>query len=110
MRIGERVKQLRLAAGMTQADLARAANVSQGRIAHVEAVGGGLNSRSLTRFAAALGVPAAVLLDDNEVVVDRKSLLLTGCIEVLKQLPEESLRVTLPMLKMLATASAREKA
>lgn len=52
--LGERLRAIRLARGMSQAEVARAANVSLGAVRHLE-LGTGATIRTLVRVARAIG-------------------------------------------------------
>jgi DNA-binding XRE family transcriptional regulator len=62
-RIGQRLRALRLAAGLTQAELARRTGIHRPNIARVEAGRHTPSIETLARIAAAMGVPTSRVLD-----------------------------------------------
>lgn len=66
-RLGARVRELRRAAGLTQAELARRTGIHRPNIARVEAGRHTPSLETLARLAAAIGVPTATVLavDDD---------------------------------------------
>lgn len=64
-KLGARVRELRLAAGLTQAELARRTGIHRPNIARVEAGRHTPSLETLARLAAAIGVPTASVLDVN---------------------------------------------
>jgi DNA-binding XRE family transcriptional regulator len=60
--LGERLRALRLAAGLTQAELARRTGIHRPNIARVEAGRHTPSLDTLNRLASAIGVPAARVL------------------------------------------------
>jgi DNA-binding XRE family transcriptional regulator len=64
-RLGARIRALRLAAGLTQAELARRTGIHRPNIARVEAGRHTPSLETLARVAAALGVPTARVLTDD---------------------------------------------
>lgn len=66
-RLGARLRQLRLAAGLTQAELARRTGIHRPNIARVEAGRHTPSLETLARLASAIGVPTTrVLTEDGE--------------------------------------------
>ena len=62
-----RLEELRLAKGLSQAELARRSGVPQPTISRLEArKGNSVDLRALERLADALGVNAAVLIDHRK--------------------------------------------
>lgn len=64
VRLGQRVRELRLAAGLTQAELARRTGIHRPNIARVEAGRHTPSLETLARLANAIGVPTTAVLDD----------------------------------------------
>jgi DNA-binding XRE family transcriptional regulator len=62
VRLGQRLRALRLAAGLTQAELARRTGIHRPNIARVEAGRHTPSLETLARLAAAIGVPTARVL------------------------------------------------
>lgn len=62
-KLGARIRELRLAAGLTQAELARRTGIHRPNIARVEAGRHTPSLETLARLAAAIGVPTASVLD-----------------------------------------------
>ena len=61
---GQKLRELRTAAGLTQADLARRLGLSKGRVSQMETSGEGLGRLDrLDELAEALGVPVSVLME-----------------------------------------------
>ena len=66
MKIGEKIRQLRTAKGLTQRELAaRAGYTDHTTIARVETGKGDLPQSKIVKIAAVLGVPAGYLVDDR---------------------------------------------
>ena len=66
MTIGERVKAIRMAKGMRQADLGEKMGYSRQRISSMEARLHSPSVETLTAFAEALDVPVIRLIDDGD--------------------------------------------
>lgn len=64
-KLGARIRELRLAAGLTQAELARRTGIHRPNIARVEAGRHTPSLETLARLAAAIGVPTSSVLDDG---------------------------------------------
>ncbi len=64
VRLGQRLRALRLAAGLTQAELARRTGIHRPNIARVEAGRHTPSLETLARLAAAIGVPTTRVLAD----------------------------------------------
>lgn len=64
VRLGQRIRELRLAAGLTQAELARRTGIHRPNIARVEAGRHTPSLETLSRLATAIGVPTTRVLDD----------------------------------------------
>ncbi len=64
-KLGARIRELRLAAGLTQAELARRTGIHRPNIARVEAGRHTPSLETLARLAAAIGVPTASVLDGD---------------------------------------------
>jgi DNA-binding XRE family transcriptional regulator len=64
VRLGQRLRQLRLSAGLTQAELARRTGIHRPNIARVEAGRHTPSLETLARLAAAIGVPTTRVLAD----------------------------------------------
>jgi DNA-binding XRE family transcriptional regulator len=62
-KLGARIRELRLGAGLTQAELARRTGIHRPNIARVEAGRHTPSLETLARLAAAIGVPTASVLD-----------------------------------------------
>ncbi len=65
-RLGQRLRQLRVAAGLTQAELARRTGIHRPNIARVEAGRHTPSLDTLARIAHAIGVSATQVLDGND--------------------------------------------
>jgi DNA-binding XRE family transcriptional regulator len=63
--LGERLRKLRLAAGLTQAELARRTGIHRPNIARVEAGRHTPSLETLNRLASAIGVPTARVLSEE---------------------------------------------
>ena len=63
-RLGKRIRELRLAAGLTQAELARRTGIHRPNIARVEAGRHTPSLATLSRLASAIGVRTTAVLDD----------------------------------------------
>ncbi|MBX3275775.1 MAG: helix-turn-helix transcriptional regulator [Sandaracinaceae bacterium] len=63
VRLGQRIRELRLAAGLTQAELARRTGIHRPNIARVEAGRHTPSLETLARLASAIGVPTTAVLD-----------------------------------------------
>ncbi|SHJ64647.1 helix-turn-helix domain-containing protein [Desulfofundulus thermosubterraneus] len=66
MELSQKLKKLRQARGFSQTKLAEISGVSQSFIAYLEAGTKQPTVRILRKLAAALNVPASVLLEDND--------------------------------------------
>ena len=64
VRLGQRIRELRLAAGLTQAELARRTGIHRPNIARVEAGRHTPSLETLARLANAIGVPTTRVLDE----------------------------------------------
>jgi DNA-binding XRE family transcriptional regulator len=64
VKLGKRIRELRLAAGLTQAELARRTGIHRPNIARVEAGRHTPSLETLARLAQAIGVPTTRVLDD----------------------------------------------
>ena len=64
VRLGARLRELRVAAGLTQAELARRTGIHRPNIARVEAGRHTPSLETLARLAQAIGVPTTRVLDD----------------------------------------------
>jgi len=64
VRLGQRIRELRLAAGLTQAELARRTGIHRPNIARVEAGRHTPSLETLARLATAIGVPTTAVLDE----------------------------------------------
>jgi DNA-binding XRE family transcriptional regulator len=64
VRLGQRLRALRLSAGLTQAELARRTGIHRPNIARVEAGRHTPSLETLARLAAAIGVPTTRVLSD----------------------------------------------
>ncbi|MCA9606566.1 MAG: helix-turn-helix transcriptional regulator [Myxococcales bacterium] len=64
VRLGQRIRELRLAAGLTQAELARRTGIHRPNIARVEAGRHTPSLETLARLASAIGVPTTAVLDE----------------------------------------------
>lgn len=64
-RLGKRLRQLRLEAGLTQAELARRTGIHRPNIARVEAGRHTPSLETLSRLATAIGVPATRVLSED---------------------------------------------
>lgn len=73
--IGERVRDCRLAAGMSQTDLAREVGLDRTMLAKIEAGARRVDALELARFSATLGVPMEHLLEDRPLVLSRRTQL-----------------------------------
>lgn len=73
--IGERVRDCRIAAGMSQTGLARKVGLDRTMLAKIEAGKRRLDALELARFASALEVPMEHLLEDRPLVLSRRAQL-----------------------------------
>lgn len=64
VKLGKRIRELRLAAGLTQAELARRTGIHRPNIARVEAGRHTPSLETLARLAQAIGVPTTRVLDE----------------------------------------------
>lgn len=71
--IGERIRDSRSAAGMSQADLARAVGLDRTMLAKIEAGARRVDALELARFSATLGVPMEHFLEDRPLVLSRRT-------------------------------------
>ncbi len=73
--IGERIRDSRSAAGLSQADLARAVGLDRTMLAKIEAGARRVDALELARFSAILGVPMEHFLQDRPLVLSRRTQL-----------------------------------
>ncbi|WP_410647032.1 ImmA/IrrE family metallo-endopeptidase [Amycolatopsis sp. cmx-4-54] len=73
--VGERVRESRLAAGMSQAGLASAVGLERTKIAKIESGGRQIDALELAKLAAALKVPMGHFLREQPVVLSRRTSL-----------------------------------
>ncbi|GAA5116285.1 hypothetical protein GCM10025762_32320 [Haloechinothrix salitolerans] len=73
--IGERIRDCRLAAGMSQIGLARAVGLDRTMLAKIEAGARRVDALELARFSAVLGVPMEQFLEDRPLVLSRRAQL-----------------------------------
>ena len=73
--IGERVRESRLAAGLSQDDLARAVGLERTKVAKIEAGDRRVDALELARLSAALGVPMTHFLHRRPQVLSRRTQL-----------------------------------
>lgn len=100
-----RLREVRLSHGMTQADLAHHARVSEAYIGRLERAEGEPGIALVARLAKALATTPADLLpttsapDTQAVLKDQARRLFEGLIE---EVDREGLRLLCPLLRMLA--------
>ncbi|MPY99628.1 MAG: helix-turn-helix domain-containing protein [Actinophytocola sp.] len=73
--IGERIRDSRSAAGLSQADLARAVGLDRTMLAKIETGARRVDALELARFSATLGVPMEQFLEDRPLVLSRRTQL-----------------------------------
>lgn len=73
--IGERVRECRQAAGLSQAELAGKVDLDRTMLAKVETGRRRLDALELARLASALEVPMEHLLEDRPLVLSRRAQL-----------------------------------
>ncbi|MFI9386906.1 helix-turn-helix domain-containing protein [Kutzneria sp. NPDC052558] len=73
--IGERVRESRLAAGLSQDDLARAVRLERTKIAKIEAGDRRVDALELARLSSALGLPMSHFLHRRPQVLSRRAQL-----------------------------------
>ncbi|WET81870.1 XRE family transcriptional regulator [Amycolatopsis sp. QT-25] len=73
--VGERVRESRLAAGMSQAELASAVGLERTKIAKIESGGRQIDALELAKLAAALKVPMGHFLREQPTVLSRRTSL-----------------------------------
>lgn len=73
--IGERVRECRQAAGMSQAELAQRVGLDRTMLAKIEAGTRRLDALELARFASVLDVPMEYLIEDRPLVLSRRAQL-----------------------------------
>lgn len=73
--IGERVRECRLAAGMSQTGLAHEVGLDRTMLVKIEAGKRRVDALELARFASVLGVPMEHLLEDRPLVLSRRTQL-----------------------------------
>lgn len=105
-----RLRERRLAAGLTQADLAEAAEVTPTYITRLEAAGAAPGIDTVTRLADALGttlhdlVPIAAPPD---VAAHLKGRVEALCQQLVEKADRELLQALVPLLARLAEAPAK---
>lgn len=100
--LGERIKQLRTAAGMSQADLARAVGISQNAVSMWEK-GERQSPRgdSLLKLARALGVEPGSLFEVGPPVTPTLTLDQQRVLDIYKQLSTSRQEIAIRLLKAL---------
>lgn len=73
--VGERVRECRLAAGLSQDDLAREIGLERTKVAKIEAGGRRIDALELARLSAVLGVPLSHFLHRRPSVLSRRTAL-----------------------------------
>ncbi|MFD3702569.1 helix-turn-helix domain-containing protein [Nocardia sp. NPDC058658] len=75
LEIGERIRESRLAAGLSQEQLAKLIESERSKIAKIEAGARQINAVELTRLATALGMPLGHFLYSRPAVISRRTSL-----------------------------------
>ncbi|HEX5205711.1 MAG TPA: XRE family transcriptional regulator [Actinoplanes sp.] len=76
--LGERVQLARTALGMSQSDLATAVGLDRTMVAKIEAGTRRIDALELSRFSSALRVPIGHFLEDQPLVLSRRTIPLTA--------------------------------
>lgn len=110
--MGERIRRLRLAKGLTQTELGRRTGLSKRMVAYYEIQGGMPSAALLVRLAEALGVSMAVLAGKKETAESRlpapESVRLWRRFKRLAELPPHDRKTVLKMIDAMADAVGRK--
>jgi len=110
--MGERIRRLRLAKGLTQTELGRRTGLSKRMVAYYEIQGGMPSAALLVRLAEALGVSLAVLAGKKETAESRlpapESVRLWRRFKRLAELPPHDRKTVLKMIDAMADAVGRK--
>lgn len=99
-RLGQRIKSLRTSHGITQGQLAERVGMSQKYLGEVERGKRNVSLEAITVLAAALGVPASTILDnEHEQPVD---MLHADIIRMVPKLALKDSQIVHRMVKLLA--------
>ena len=96
--IGQRVKSLRLAKGLTQVQLAAAAGTQQTSLSQIERGVRGAGVPQVVRLARALGVPADGLLSPSKPLATARNNKLLRRVREVEGLPVEHQNAVVQML------------
>ena len=111
---GARLRRLRLAKALTQAELGRRVGLSNRMVAYYEIQGGMPSAALLVRLAEALGVTLAVLAGKKESAEARllapESVRLWRRFKRLAELPPHDRKTVLKMIDAMANEAGRRKA
>ena len=97
--IGENVKKLRLANGLTQAQLAEIADISTVHMSHIETGSVAMSLESLIRISNGLGTtPDSILLGEYKISTTGAGTIIT---DYLKNLTSDENRLIIEITKLL---------
>ena len=83
--VGKRIRELRLAKGMTQKDLSHRSEVGPNYIVEIEQVGANLSLKLLKQFADALGVDMRDLLPGSQDMDSSDTMLFRDKVSALRE-------------------------
>lgn len=107
---GDRLRRLRQAKGVTQAEIAQRVGISRRAYIYYEAEGGGAAPDLLAKLADALGVSTDVLAgrqDSPALTSPPPSFRLLRRLQKLQELPPHDQKAVLRMIDMMAEARRR---
>jgi transcriptional regulator with XRE-family HTH domain len=111
--IGERIRELRQAKGLTQAGLAREVGLSRRMMAYYEIQGGEPRPDLLLRFARVLGVSIEVLTGERpekkRATDERPDFRLWRRLKRIQELPPHDRKTVLKMIDAMANEASRRK-
>lgn len=113
--IGQRIRQARLARGLSQTELGRKIGLSKRMVVYYESQGGTASSVLLVKIADALGVPLATLAGRKEASSrDRQAppvaLRVWKRLKRIEELPPHDRKAVLKMIDAMANQATKRKA
>lgn len=113
--IGQRIRQARLARGLSQTELGRKIGLSKRMVVYYESQGGTASSVLLVKIADALGVPLATLAGRKEASSrDRQTppvaLRVWKRLKRIEELPAHDRKAVLKMIDAMANQATKRKA
>lgn len=113
--IGQRIRQARLARGLSQTELGRKIGLSKRMVVYYESQGGTASSVLLVKIADALGVPLATLAGRKEAPSQGRqtppvALRVWKRLKRIEELPPHDRKAVLKMIDAMANQATKRKA